>query len=270
VMSWLNKLLQTFFNFREKSDGDVVKPFLDHMEDLRWMLVKMLLALGLAMAVAFTYVTDLMRLLKQPLAAIDPAMENQLITTGIVDSFVITLELAFFAGIVISLPFLIYFLASFVLPALTRHEKKFLFPGILVSTMLFMSGVLTSYYWLLPRTLHFFHDYAEKIGVRTLWSWRDYLSFCSWLTIGFGLLCQLPIVIMALAMLGLVDYKLLSRTRAYAITGILILSAVIAPTPDPMTFITLGAPIIVLYEICIWIVWLIDRRKARLNRLSEM
>ena len=118
--------------------------------------------------------------------------------------------------------------------------------------------------------MHFFHDYAEKIGVRTLWSWRDYLSFCSWLTIGFGLLCQLPIIIMALAMLGIVDYKLLSRTRAYAITGILILSAVIAPTPDPMTFITLGAPIIVLYEICIWIVWLIDRRKARLNRLSEI
>ena len=269
-MSWLNKLLQTFFNFREKSDGDVVKPFLDHMEDLRWTLLKMLFALVGGMAVAFYFVTDLMRLLKQPLGVISPELENQLITTGIVDSFVITLELAFFAGIVLSLPFLIYFLASFVLPALTRHEKKFLFPGILISTLLFMAGVLTSYYWLLPRTLQFFYNYAQKIGVKTLWSWRDYLSFCSWLTIGFGLLCQLPIVILALALLGLVDYRLLSRTRAYAITGILILSAIIAPTPDPMTFITLGAPIIVLYEACIWIVWLIDRRKARAARLRDV
>ncbi len=268
-MLWLNKLLRTFFNFREKSDGDVVKPFLDHMEDLRWTLIKMVLVLVAGMGVAFYFVTDLMRLLKQPLAAIDPEMENQLITTGIVDSFVITLELAFFAGIVLSLPFLIYFLASFVLPALTRKEKKFLFPGILLSTLLFATGVLTSYYWLLPRTLQFFHNYAEKIGVRTLWSWRDYLSFCSWLTIGFGLLCQVPIVIVTLALLGLVDYKLLSSTRAYAITGILVLSAIIAPTPDPMTFITLGAPIIVLYEACIWIVWVIDRRKQRAETLRE-
>ena len=268
-MTWLNKLLQTFFNFREKSDGDVVKPFLDHMEDLRWTLLKMLLALIGGMGISFWFVTDLMRLLKQPLAAIDPAMENQLITTGIVDSFVITLELAFFAGIVLSLPFLLYFLASFVLPALTRKEKKFLFPGILISTLLFAAGVLTSYYWLLPHTLQFFHNYAAKIGVKTLWSWRDYLSFCSWLTIGFGLLCQLPVVIVALSLLGLIDYKLLSRTRSYAITGILILSAVIAPTPDPMTFITLGAPIIELYEACIWIVWLIDRRKQRAESLRE-
>jgi len=269
-MSWLNKLLQTFFNFREKSDGDVVKPFLDHMEDLRWTLLKMLVALVTGMIVSFYFVTDLMELLRKPLRVISPDFEKQLITTGIVDSFVITLELAFFAGITLSLPFLIYFLASFVLPALTRHEKKFLFPGILVSTLLFLAGVLTSYYWMLPHTLRFFHDYAAKIGVQTLWSWRDYLSFCSWLTIGFGLLCQLPVVVIALAMLGIVNFKLLSATRSYAITGILILAAIIAPTPDPMTFITLGLPIIALYEACIWIVWLIDRRKQRAESRREI
>jgi sec-independent protein translocase protein TatC len=215
-------------------------------------------------------VKDLMRLLRQPLEAISPDFAKQLITTGIVDSFVITLELAFFGGIVVSLPFLIYFLASFVLPALTRQEKRFLFPGILVSTLLFLGGVLTSYYWLLPHTLRFFHDYAANIGVQTLWSWRDYLSFCSWLTIGFGLLCQLPVVVIALASFGLVNYPLLARTRAYAITGILILAAIIAPTPDPLTFISLGAPIVALYEACIWIVWLIDRRKARTATVREL
>jgi sec-independent protein translocase protein TatC len=157
-----------------------------------------------------------------------------------------------------------------VLPALTRQEKRFLFPGILVSTLLFLGGVLTSYYWLLPHTLRFFHDYAANIGVQTLWSWRDYLSFCSWLTIGFGLLCQLPVVVIALASFGLVNYPLLARTRAYAITGILILAAIIAPTPDPLTFISLGAPIVALYEACIWIVWLIDRRKARTATVREL
>ena len=94
-----------------------------------------------------------------------------------------------------------------------------------------------------------------------LWSWKDYFSFASWLTIGMGLLCQLPVLVIVLALVGIVDYPFLAKTRPYAITIILILSAVIAPTPDPMTFISLGTPIIVLYEMCIWIVWLLDRRK---------
>ena len=262
-MSWINKLLQTFFNFREKSDGDVVKPFLDHMEDLRWTLLKMLIALVVGMAASFYFVVDLMRLLKQPLVAIDPLIAENMVTTRIVDVFVIRLELAFFAGIVLSLPLLIYFLASFVLPALTRQEKKYLFPGILVSTVLFLIGVLASYYWLLPHTLRFFYDLAVQSGVKMLWTWRDYLSFCSWLTIGAGLLCQLPVVMIALAMLGMVNFNLLSKTRSYAITAILILCAIIAPSPDPMMLITLAVSTIALYEGCIWIVWLIDRRKQK-------
>lgn len=268
-MSWINKLLQTFFNFREKSDGDVVKPFLDHMEDLRWTLVKMIIALVVGMAASFYYVVDLMRLLKQPLVAIDPVIAENMVTTRIVDVFVIRLELAFFAGIVLSLPLLIYFLASFVLPALTRQEKKYLFPGILVSTVLFLIGVLASYYWLLPHTLRFFYDLAVQSGVKMLWTWRDYLSFCSWLTIGAGLLCQLPVVMVALAMLGMIDFKLLSRTRAYAITAILILCAIIAPSPDPMMLLTLALPTVALYEGCIWIVWLIDRRKQKAQSVVE-
>ena len=269
-MLWLNKLLQSFFNFREKSDGDVVKPFLDHMEDLRWTLMRMLMSLVAGMIVAFTFVGDLMQLLRAPLREVNPELEKQLVTHGITESFMITLELAFFAGIVLSLPFLIYFLASFILPALTRKEKKYLFPGILVSTLLFMAGTYVSYKFVLPRTLKFFFDYSNKYDLRIMWTWKEYLSFSTWLTIGLGLLCQLPIVVIALSLLGLVDYKLLSGTRSYAITGILILAAIVAPSPDPMTFITFAVPIIVLYEACIWIVWAIDRRKQRAETLREI
>jgi sec-independent protein translocase protein TatC len=260
-MSWLH----SFFKFREKSDGDVVKPFLDHMEDLRWVLIKIAIVVVTSMILSFFFVGDLMRLLQAPLAAIDPHLPGELITTGITDSLTISIQLAFFAGIVLALPFLVYFIASFILPALTRKEKKFLFPGIFGSFLLFCSGVLVSYYYILPKTLLFFHDYAARLGVKTLWTWKDYLSFCTWLTIGFGLLCQLPVGVVVLAVLGLVDYKLLAKTRPWAITIILILSAVIAPTPDPMTFISLGLPVIMLYELCIWIVWFLDRRKKNLE-----
>ena len=258
-MTWLTK----FFKFREKSDGDVVKPFLEHMEDLRWVIIKIVVTLIVSMGISFYWVSDLQRIITQPLQAVDAEAADNLVAFGIAKAFMISIHLAFFAGIILSLPFLIYLMASFVLPALTRQEKKFLFPGIFGSFLLFLAGVLASYYYILPQTLVFFKNYADKMHIKTLWTWDDYLSFCTWLTIGFGLLCQLPVLVVVLSIIGVIDYHFLARTRSYAITAILILSAVIAPTPDPMTFLSLGAPVIVLYEACIWIVWLLDRRKKK-------
>ena len=256
-MTWLTK----FFKFREKSDGDVVKPFLEHMEDLRWVIIKMAVSLAIGMGISFYYVKDMINILRAPLYQVRPDLPDKLIVSGITEGLMISIEMAFFAGVVLALPFLIYFLASFILPALTRREKRFLFPGILGSTLLFIGGASASYYYILPKTLKFFYDYTTAMKYNILWSWKDYFSFAAWLTIGMGLLCQLPVLVIVLSLVGLVDYKFLAKTRPYAITIILILSAIIAPTPDPMTFISLGVPIIVLYEMCIWIVWLIDRRK---------
>jgi sec-independent protein translocase protein TatC len=264
-MSWLNK----FFKFREKSDGDVVKPFLEHMEDLRWMIIKCAGVLICSMILSFFWVRDLKRLITAPLAAIDPKAAEGLVAFGIPEALTISIHLAFFAGIVIALPFILYFVIGFVIPALTRQERKFLFPGIAGSTLLFAAGVLVSYYYILPTTLVFFKHYADSMEIRTLWTWSAYLSFCTWLTIGFGLLCQLPVVVVALSFIGLVNFTFLSRTRPYAVTIILILAAIIAPTPDPMTFLTLGAPVVLLYEACIWIVWLLDRRKLRREREEQ-
>jgi sec-independent protein translocase protein TatC len=233
------------------------------MEDLRWVIIKIVSTLIAAMFIAFFWVSDLQRLITEPLRVIDAAAAEGLVAFGIPEAFTISLHLAFFAGIILALPFLIYFIAGFVLPALTRQEKKYLFPGIFGSFLLFLGGVLVSYYYILPQTLLFFKLYADKMHIKTLWTWKAYLSFCTWLTIGFGLLCQLPVLVVILSLIGLIDYPFLSRTRSYAITGILILSAVVAPTPDPMTFLTLGLPVIMLYEACIWIVWLIDRRRKK-------
>jgi len=254
-------LLSKFFQFREKSDGDIVKPFLDHMEDMRWTLIKMGGTLVTSMIGAFWFRQDLMRVLQAPLAKVDPSLPGKLIITDIAGSFTLSLTMAFYAGITVALPFLLYFLVGFVLPALTRQEKRFLFPGILAGTLLFISGVLISYHYILPETLRFFFHDAQTMQITTMWTWNKYASFSAWLTIGFGLLCELPVVVIALAFLGIVNFKFLSTTRPYAVTIILLLAAVVAPTPDPVTFLSLGAPIIVLYEICIWLVWLIDRRK---------
>ena len=94
-MSWLNK----FFKFREKSDSDVIKPFLDHMEDLRWTIVKIIVVQIVMMVLSFYFRKDLIHLLRLPLAKVDPGLPDQLIITNIAGSFLISLELAFFAGI---------------------------------------------------------------------------------------------------------------------------------------------------------------------------
>ena len=263
-MSWITK----FFKFREKSDGEVIKPFLDHMEDLRWTIIKMVVVQVSAMIFAFYFRTDLIRVLQLPLAKVDPTLPGKLITTGIADSFIISLELAFFAGIAMAFPFLVYFVAEFVLPALTRQERRYLLPGIVVAFLLFIGGGLVAYHYILPATVGFFWKDAQAMDLNPMWTWSAYFSFSAWLVLGFGVMCEVPVIVLVLAMLGFVSFSLLNRTRPYAYTGILVLAAVIAPTPDPMTFITLSIPILAMYESCIWVVYLLDRRK-RLQSSSK-
>jgi sec-independent protein translocase protein TatC len=258
-MSWL----KSFFNFREKSDGDIVKPFLDHMEDLRWTIIKMIVVQVTMMIISFYFRKDLMHLLRLPLYKVDPNLPDQLVITNIAGSFLISLELAFFSGIAMAFPFHVYFISSFVLPALTRREKNLLLPGIFGTFTLFLAGVTVSYLWILPSTIEFFFKDAADVKLKIMWTWDAYFSFASWLCFGFGLLCELPVIVVLLGLLGIVNFRLLSRTRPFGYTIILILAAVSAPTPDPVTFVTLSIPIVALYEICIWVVWLIDRRREK-------
>jgi sec-independent protein translocase protein TatC len=256
-MNWLRKI----FQFREQTQGDVAKPFLDHLEDLRWTVVKMAVSLGLAMMASFFFVKDITAILRRPLEQVQG--NEPLITLGVTDAFMISLQLAFYAGIVLSFPFLLHFLAEFVLPALTSKERRILLPAIISGFVLFAAGAVISYLYVLPTTLTWFSAYAKGLGMDPRWQARDYFGFVTHLTIACGLLCELPVGVLGLAALRLVTFPMLSRTRPYAITAILVLVAVISPTPDPFTFVGLAVPVVGIYEICIWIVWFMDRRRAR-------
>src|SRR5205814_10274663 len=147
--------LQDIFKFRELPESETPKPFLEHLEDLRWTVVKMAIALLLAMMACFAFRSFLVRVMQAPLHAVDPQV-GALKALAITDSLVISFHLAFYAGIVVSFPLLLYFIAQFVLPALTAIEKRFLLPAIFVSFALFLLGVLVCYFWLLPKTILFF------------------------------------------------------------------------------------------------------------------
>ncbi len=260
-MSWLRKI----FSFREKRDsgpqrdehGDVVKPFLEHLEDLRVTLFKMAVCLIVGGIVAFCFHDWLMAVVMKPIDDIGV----KVIATDMITPFMLSLKLSFYAGIVITFPFLLYFAAEFVLPALTRRERRFLLPGIAVGFVLFGCGVVISYLYILPKTIHWFFNYAQAMQIEMFLDAGKYFGFVAHLCLACGFLCEMPIVIIALSMLNVVSYRLLSSTRPYASTLILILVAIISPSPDPVTFITLALPVLGIYELCIWIVWLIERRK---------
>ncbi|MDB6147192.1 MAG: Sec-independent protein translocase protein TatC, partial [Spartobacteria bacterium] len=215
--------LQDIFKFRELPEQETSKPFLEHLEDLRWTIVKIAITLVIAMVVCFAFRGMLVRVLQAPLHAVDPEART-LRALGITDSFTISFHIAFYAGIVLSFPILLYFLAEFILPALTAVEKRFLFPAIFVSFGLFLLGVLVCYLWLLPKTILFFFRDTQSLGWEPAWTVQQYYSFVTRFTIGFGLSFELPVVVLALVRFGLVTYRFMSRTRPYAVVLIFVLA----------------------------------------------
>lgn len=253
-------MLRNIFKFRELPEGESSKPFLEHLEDLRWTIVKMAIALLISMVLCLAFRTTLVQVMQAPLHAVDPQV-GALRALGITDSITISFRLAFYAGIVLSFPILLYFLAEFVLPALTAVEKRFLLPGIFASFALFLIGVTVCYFWLLPKTiLFFFHD-TQSLGWAPAWTVQEYYSFVTRFTMGFGLAFELPVVVLALVRFGLISYALMARTRPYAIVLVFVLATIITPTPDILTLVAMALPMCLLYESCIWIAWTMERRR---------
>jgi sec-independent protein translocase protein TatC len=252
--------LRDIFAFRDPSESES-KPFLEHLEDLRWTIVKMAITLILAMMLCFGFRHRLVSVLQWPLHETG-AQVGALRALGITDSITISFHLAFYAGIILSFPLLLYFLAEFVLPALTAVEKRFLFPAIAVSFGLFLIGVACCYFWLLPKTILFFFRDTQSLGWTPMWTVQQYYSFVTRFVLGFGLAFELPVVVLALVRFGLITYGFMARTRPYAIVLIFILATIITPTPDVLTLIALSLPMCLLYESCIWIAWFMQRRAA--------
>src|ERR1700758_2818809 len=189
--------LRDIFKFRELPESETSKPFLEHLEDLRWTIVKMAITLVAAMIICFALRSVLVRVMQAPLRELDPQV-GALRALGITDSIVISFHLAFYAGIVLSFPLLLYFIAEFVLPALTAVEKQFLFPAIFVSFGLFLLGVLVCYFWLLPKTILFFFRDTQSLGWSPAWTVQQYYSFVTKFVIAFGLTFEFPGVVLAL------------------------------------------------------------------------
>lgn len=177
------------------------------------------------------------------------------------ESFVLSMKLAIFSGLVVSFPFQLYFLLQFILPGLHGHERKVMWPAISIGFGLFIFGVLFAYYIVLPKALLFFADWGKDMGISNEWRIGEYISFATQFTLLFGASFEFPVVVMVLVKLGLLTYETMARTRRYAIVSILVIAAILTPTPDMITQMLMSGPMILLYEACIWLAWW-DAKKA--------
>jgi len=252
--------LGKFLKFRDERDQP--KPFLDHVEDLRGTVVRMAAALGICMVSAFVFRTELASFVQAPLLAVDPGRVDNLQSLGVADSMTISFKLAFYAGLVLSFPVLLYFLAEFVLPALTVRERKAVLLASVVGFGLFLGGAAFAFYAVLPSALEFFFQDAQMMQWRPTWTVGEYYSFTTQFVLAFGLAFELPVVVLALVKLGLLEYGQMKATRPYAVVVIFLLAAVITPTSDIFTLMLMGAPMVLLYEACIWIARWMERREA--------
>ena len=239
--------------------GDEPKPFLDHLEDLRQVLLKSGLTVIATMVLSFAFVKTILKILNLPLiwAGLDPTKFLKVL--GVADSFTLSLQAAFFTGLILALPFLLYFLGGFLLPALDIQEKKMLLPVFVAGTFLFILGVVFCFLILLPQTLRFFYNYTAELGFTTEWTAYNYIGFCVQMLLALGLSFELPIVILILAKLGIVDAPFLKKYRRHAIVLIVVSAAIITPTSDLFTLSIMTVPMWILYEICVVICCWIQR-----------
>jgi sec-independent protein translocase protein TatC len=238
---------------------DSPKGFIEHLEDLRGVIVKSVGVLVLTMTICACYAPELLSILKLPLKKAGQDPESILSVLQVTDPVNIHLQISFIGGIIFALPFIFYFIGCYLLPALEAKEKRFIIPIFTAGVFLFLGGVLFCYFALLPNTIRVFIEYNDWFGFKTNWTISYYLDFVVNMLLAFGICFELPLVVLFLNFIGVVSSRMLSEGRRHAVIIILIFAAVITPTPDALTLMMLAVPMYVLYEACIWLTWFKER-----------
>jgi len=264
-------LLQKVFKVREKvamnlgGKGDEEKPFLDHLEDLRKMIVRMVVTLLVATLVTFCFYDKLFEIIKHPLWATGVIktpedLKAMLQILSPQEGFLMVMNLSLIAAVMFAFPLLLFFLLQFILPGLKPAEKKAIFPAISIGAGLFLLGSCFAFYVVLPKALEFFYTFNESLGMTNGWRLDAYVKFATRFILLFGIAFELPVIVMVLVKLDFLNYKLMSTTRSYAIVAIAIFAAIVTPTPDPFTMLVLAGPLYVLYETCIWLAYFMEKK----------
>lgn len=228
--------------------------FMDHLEDLRWVLFKSLIAFGTACVLVAAFLAQFSDLLRWPYdfaTAGRDLLMPELINTSILGVFSVIFYLFMGGGFALSLPFILYFIAQFIAPGLNDKELAILRPACLGAFVLFLSGSAFSFFILVPAALRASIVFNEMLGFAPMWTAASYYGLMTWMTLGVGTAFQFPLVLLILVFIGVLSRAQLVAFRRYSIVIFLGVCAMITPTTDPFTFILLALPMSLLYELAI-------------------
>ncbi|MBN2029759.1 twin-arginine translocase subunit TatC [bacterium] len=240
-------------------------PFLDHLEELRWRILKSLGSVILFTCIAFPFTGFLLNFLTLPNSRLpDPA---PLIFLKPVGMLMVRMEIAIAAGVVVSLPIIFYQFWQFVAPGLLAKEKKYFLPALFFTTSCFLIGATFAYTILIPTILPFLFSMGTE-SINPNIEVNDYMSFVLRLILVAGLIFELPVLSFFLSRIGFITPNLLKKYRRYGIVLVFIFSAFVTP-PDPMSQLMMAFPLLFLYEISIWVSMLGFRRKKASDKAWE-
>jgi sec-independent protein translocase protein TatC len=234
--------------------------FLDHLEELRGRVIKSIISIILLSIVAYVFSERLLEFLTRPIPEVYFMAPTEAFSTRI--------KISLIAGIIVSLPVIFYHAWKFITPGLFEQEIKLIIPAVLSSTIFFLIGASFCFWLVLPVGIKFLMGFGTE-KLKPMIQIKDYISFVSYMVLAFGAVFELPVVSYFLGRIGIITSNTLVKGRKYAVVGILILSAVITPSPDVFSQLLLAGPLYFLYEVSIVIVKLTQKKKPTTQADAE-
>jgi len=231
--------------------------FLDHLEELRKRLLFSIIAVAVGFMLCWAFAEPIFGLLQKPLTDFLPP-GDKLAYTRLTAPFFLYMKVAFFSGLFVASPFVLFQLWLFISPGLYRRERHLAAPFIIFGTLFFVMGGYFGYRYLLPATCSFFVETGKQF--KQMVTVDDYFSFSSTIILATGLVFETPILIFFLARLGIVTPAFLLQKFKYAVVLAFVIAAVVTPTPDMVTQAALAIPMILLYLIGVAVAFLFGKK----------
>jgi sec-independent protein translocase protein TatC len=235
--------------------SDAPQTILSHLEELRWRILKMGIAVLVGVIVAFVFANPLREILEAPFYDAAPGNTFQALKAG--EEWGVLMRISFFGGVILASPVILYQIWAFITPALTQRERKWVVPIVSSLVVLFIGGVAFGYF-VLPRGLHFLLNIFPNVENNLLIG--EYYSFVLRFLLAFGAAFLYPVFLFAAAAAGVVSSQQLARGRRWAILAVVTAAALITPTGDVVNLMILAVPMYVMYEIVYWLVRLILKK----------
>jgi len=252
-----------------KNDNSEKSGFISHLVELRQRLINSFIFLFSFFVVCYFFSEEIYSFLVQPYADAvkDDNVNRRLIFTALQETFLTYLRVSFFAALFFSSPIILMQIWKFVAPGLYKNEKKAILPYLIVTPILFLFGGMLVYYLIMPLAIKFFLSFEASsinsaLPIQLEAKVNEYLSLVMKLIFAFGLSFQLPVMLSLLARVGFIDSVFLKERRKYVVVIIFVAAAILTP-PDPITQIGLAIPLLILYELSIFSVKIIEKRKNK-------